>query len=685
MQDYQGSDLELKCVNTIRCVSADQPESAQSGHPGAPMGLAPVAYVLWTEIMKFTGKDPHWMNRDRFVLSNGHACALQYTMLHLCGYKLTKNDLQQFRQIGGLTPGHPERFQTEGPLGQGISNAVGLALAESHLAATYNTPEYKVFDNYTFVICGDGCLQEGISSEASSLAGHLGLGKLIVLYDDNNISIDGDTALSFTEDVPARYKAYGWHVQQVTDVETQLDDLRTAIQNAKENIDQPSMIAIKTKIGYGAPNKVGTPGVHGAALGAEELAACKEAMGFPPNEMFFIEEEVQHVFDKAVAKSEAHYEEWMSMYAKYKDEYPDKADEIERRFAKTLPAGIEGALVHFKIGVDKDKATRQLSQDCLNGIAPIMPELIGGSADLTPSNKTDYDGSLDYQKDTPHGRYIRFGVREHAMGAISNGMFAYGGMRPFCATFLTFTQYMMGSIRLAAFSKFGIIYVFTHDSIGLGEDGPTHQPVEQLEGLRSMPNINVYRPADANEMNAAYQVGLASLETPTAICCTRSSVEALYGSSVEKALRGAYVVVDVEEACALILLATGSEVAPCIKAAEQLTGSGIPTRVVSMPCQEVFLAQSEEYKKSVLPGDIPTLAVEAASPNGWHRFSHANVCLNTYGASGPGDKVFEYFGFTPANIGAKGQQLVTYYETHGPVPNLNNHPIFDLTPAGHRH
>lgn len=556
-----------------------------------------------------------------------------------------------------------------------------MAMAESHLAATYNTPDYKVFDNHTYVICGDGCLQEGISSEASSLAGHLGLGKLIVLYDDNDITIDGDTTLSFTENVQDRYKAYGWHVQQVTDVVTQLDDLRAAIQKAQETTDKPSMIAIKTKIGHGAPTKVGTHGVHGAPLGKDELAAAKESFGFPPNEMFYVTEEVKHVFQEAASKAQAHLEMWNTMYAKYQTAHPEKANEIERRFAGTLPS-IDYPT--FTIGVDNDLATRQMSQKCLNKIGPILPELIGGSADLTPSNLTHYDGAIDYQKETPEGRYIRFGIREHAMGAISNGLFAYGGMRPYCATFLTFAGYMLGAIRLSALSKFGIIYVFTHDSIGLGEDGPTHQPIETLENMRSMPNINVFRPADSNEMNAAYQVGLENRETPTAICCSRSKVPALYGSSVEMATKGAYVAVDVET-CALILISTGSEVGACIKAAESLTANGIPTRVVSMPCQELFLQQSEDYKKSVLPGDIPTMAVEAASANGWHRFSHAQICMNTFGASGPGGQVFEYFGFTSANIQAKGEQLVNYYKINGPVPNLNNHPIFDLTPVGHRH
>lgn len=569
-----------------------------------------------------------------------------------------------------------------GPLGQGIANAVGLAMAESHLAATYNTSDYKVFDNHTYVICGDGCLQEGVSGEASSLAGHLGLGKIIVLYDDNDITIDGATTLSFTEDVQKRYEAYGWHVQQVTDVVTQLDDLRTAIQKAQQTTDKPSMIAIKTKIGYGSPSKEGTHGAHGAPLGKEDLAGTKENYGLPKDKMFYVSQEVQTVFDDAAAKNNTVVEEWNALYAKYTAAHPDKAAEIERRMAGTLPEGFTDKFPKFTIGVDKDLATRQMSQKCLDGLCPTMPELMGGSADLTPSNLTHFDGAVDYQKATPEGRYIRFGVREHAMGALCNGLFAYGGFRPYCATFLNFAGYMMGAIRLSALSRFGILYVFTHDSIGLGEDGPTHQPIETLENLRSMPNINVFRPADSNEMNAAYQVALAKKETPTAICCSRSKVPAFYGSSVEKACKGGYVAVDVED-CALILVSTGSEVGACIKAAEQLTASGTPTRVVSMPCQELFVEQSKEYQISVLPGNIPTLSVEAAAVHGWHRFSHAQIGMTTFGSSGPGDKVFEYFGFSAENVEAKGKALVDYYKTNGPVPNLANRPVFENGHAGH--
>jgi transketolase len=682
MVDYKGPSVELECVNTIRAVSADQPESANSGHPGAPMGCAPMAFLLWAEVMKYSGKSPKWIARDRFVLSNGHACALQYTMLHLAGYDLTAQDLSQFRKLGSKTPGHPESFVTDGievctgPLGQGICNAVGLAMAETHLAATYNTSDYKLFDNYTYVICGDGCLQEGISGEASSLAGHLGLGKLMVFYDDNSITIDGETSLSFTEDVQKRYEAYGWHVQQVDDVVSQLDDLRAAVQNAKQVTDKPSMIVCKTIIGYGSPNKANSHNVHGAPLGAAELSATKEFYGLPKDENFYVSETVKQVFAKAIAKNEAELEQWQAMMAKYQAEFPDKAQEIQRRMAGQLPEGWDTDLPKFTIGQDKDLATRKFSEQCINAFAPRIPEMVGGSADLTPSNLTRFKNAVDYQKDSPEGRYIRFGVREHGMAAICNGMFAYGGMRPYCATFLTFMGYMIGAVRLSALSQFGILYVMTHDSIGLGEDGPTHQPIETLENLRSMPNINVYRPADSNEMAAAYKVAMESSKTPTVICCSRSTVPALFGSSIENGAKGGYVAVHVENA-ALILISSGSEVGFCVDAARALTDAGTPTRVVSMPCQEIFLAQSEEHQKSVLPGDIPTLSVEAAAVHGWHRFSHAQIGMTSFGASGSGDALFKHFGFTPANIQAKGLALVDFYKANGPVPNLTNRPVFD--------
>lgn len=574
-----------------------------------------------------------------------------------------------------------------GPLGQGISNAVGLAIAERHMAATFNVPytKYdKLFDHYTYVICGDGCMQEGVSAEASSLAGHLGLGRIIVLYDDNSITIDGETELSFSEDVLKRYEAYGWHTQTVTDVEDDLGNLRLAIQIAKEVTDKPSIIKVKTHIGYGSPGKQGKEGAHGAPLGAEDLAGAKAFYGLPPDKSFYVLPEVQAVYTSASERGDAKRKEWEALFADFTKDFPERASEISRRFARKLPEGLIDKLPHPVFGIDKDMATRQHSQACLAVVGPEMHELVGGSADLTPSNLTHYIGVSDFQKDpnTHGGRYFRFGVREHAMVAVCNGMFAYGCLRPYCATFLVFTGYALGAMRLSALSKFGIIFVMTHDSIGLGEDGPTHQPIEALETLRAMPNINVFRPADGSETSAAYMVALESCSTPTVICCSRSSVPNLEKSSIEMACKGAYVVVEVANPD-LLLIATGTEVGPCIDAAKMLTTEGIMTRVVSMPCQEIFLQQPSSYQQSVLLGAVPTLSVEASAIHGWHRFSHAQIGMTTFGMSGSGSALFEHFGFTPDNIVQKGKALVEFYKQAGSVPDLSLRPVFDNVMNGY--
>lgn len=563
-----------------------------------------------------------------------------------------------------------------------------MAIAERHMAATFNVPgtQYdKIFDHFTYVICGDGCMQEGLSSEACSLAGHLGLGRLIVLYDDNSITIDGDTKLSFTEDVLMRFEAYGWHTQSVMDVEQSLDNLRGAIQTAQGVTDKPSIIKIKTKIGFGSPSKEGLESAHGAPLGAEDLAGAKRAYGLPPDKSFYVPSEVQTVFTAAAERGEAKRKAWDTLFAGFVNEFPSRAAELSRRFAMKLPEGLLDTLPTSVAGKDKDVATRKHSQNCLAAIGPHMPELIGGSADLTPSNLTNYTGVLDFQKDpdTRGGRYIRFGVREHGMVAITNGIFAYGGFRPYCATFLVFTQYCLGAMRLSALSKFGVIFVMTHDSIGLGEDGPTHQPVEHLETLRAMPNMLVFRPADGNETSAAYKIALERSSTPSVICCSRTTLPNLAQSSIAIASKGAYIVID-ESSPDLILIGTGSEVGPCVKAAESLAAKGIKTRVVSMPCQEVFLEQPSSYQTVVLPGDIPTLSVEAAAPNGWHRFSHTQIAMTTFGKSGDGNAVFEYFGFTPENIVEKGTALVKFYKDVGTVPNLNLRPNFE-SPVANGH
>ena len=571
-----------------------------------------------------------------------------------------------------------------GPLGQGISNAVGMAMAAKQLGANYNTPDFpNIISNNTYVICGDGCLQEGISGEACSLAGHLGLGSLIVLYDDNNITIDGSTDLAFTEDVNKRYEAYGWHVQTVGDVATGLDDLRKAIEEAKKVTDKPSIIKIRTQIGFGSPSKEGSEKSHGAPLGASDLAGVKERLyGMDPNQSFYVPDDVAAYYKQQVAEAEEVRVAWDAEYAKYKQAHPEKAAELERRFNREMPEGVFDDLPSFAFGKDQAKATRQYSEACLNAVAPKLPELMGGSADLTGSNLCQIKGENEkvFQKDTPEGRMVYFGVREHAMAAICNGMYAYGAFRPFCATFLQFAGYALGAIRCSALSKFGVIYIMTHDSIGLGEDGPTHQPVEMLESLRSMPNVNVLRPADLNEMAACYQLALESVNTPSFICCTRGTVAAIEKSSREKAMKGAYAVVEAEGEGApdLVMVATGSEVWRCVDAAKALQSDhSIRTRVVSMPCQEIFLQQDEQYRQSVLPGNVPTLSVEASSEHGWHRFSHAQIGMTRFGMSGPLEQLFVKFGFGAENVASKGKELVDFYKQRGgDVPDLNARPTF---------
>eukprot|EP00592_Proboscia_alata_P006488 CAMPEP_0194357166 /NCGR_PEP_ID=MMETSP0174-20130528/4680_1 /TAXON_ID=216777 /ORGANISM="Proboscia alata, Strain PI-D3" /LENGTH=713 /DNA_ID=CAMNT_0039127071 /DNA_START=171 /DNA_END=2312 /DNA_ORIENTATION=+ len=680
---YQGTPLELKCINTIRALCADMVQKAQSGHPGAPMGCAPMAHLLWTEIMAYSPKKHDWWNRDRFVLSNGHACALQYAMLHLTGYEdMGMDQLKQFRQIGSKAPGHPENFVTKGvevctgPLGQGLSNAVGLAMAQSHLNAT--TQNKEIFTNYTYVICGDGCLQEGVTSEASSLAGHLGLGNLIVLYDDNQITIDGSTDLSFTENVAMRYESYGWQVFKVEDVSNGLEELREAIQKAKSETSKPTLIQINTVIGYGSA-KAGTAKTHGAPLGDEDLAATKKSYNLDPEKSFQVDDDVREIYTAAASRGEKAREEWEATFASYKATHAEEATALEQRF---VPPATKQVLTFPEC--DKAMATRKYSELCLNAIAPQIPSLIGGSADLTGSNLTNLKCSGDYQSSTPGGRYIRFGVREHAMSAICNGLFAFSSgndgslLRPFCATFLTFAGYALGAMRLSALSKFGVLYIMTHDSIGLGEDGPTHQPIETLENLRSIPNINVWRPADYEETKASYVSAVDNLTTPTVICASRSTLKLLTGKScMEKAQKGGYVLQDVEKP-QLILIGTGSEIGLCVDAANELSSRSsnpIRTRVVSMPCQELFLSQEQSYQSSVLLGGIPTLSVEASAQHGWHRFSNYQICMSSFGASGPGGEVMKLFGFTVENVTEKGEKLVKFYEGKT-VPNLMDRPIF---------
>lgn len=662
-------EIASKCINAIRVLSADTVEKAKSGHPGAPMGCAPIAHILWTEFMNYSPSSPKWSARDRFVLSNGHACALLYSMLHLSGYEdMTVDQLKSFRQLGSITPGHPENFLTPGvevttgPLGSGISNAVGLAIAEAQMAANFNRPGHDVVDNFTYVICGDGCLQEGISSEASSLAGHLGLGKLIVCYDDNNITIDGDTSLSFSEDVNKRYEAYGWHTQTVEDV-NDLHSLRAAITAAKAESEKPSMIKIRTVIGHGS-TKQGTAATHGAPLGTADIEHVKKTFGFDPSQSFSIPEEVYNHYNAVISNKENEKKAWDSKFSSFKTAHPDLAREYERRFSHVLPEDYNKSFPDYDADEQKAFATRQRSEVVLNSIAEKTPEIVGGSADLSPSNLTVLKCSGDFQKQNPSGRYIRFGVREHGMAAISNGLFAYGSFRPFCATFLNFVGYALGSIRLSALSKFGVVYIMTHDSIGLGEDGPTHQPIEMLETLRSMPNLFTLRPCDGPETAGAYEVAMENPNTPSVICLSRQGTPKLTGTSIAKVKLGGYVISEFGGMGPpkLILVSTGTEVALSVKVAEKLHASqNIKVRVVSMPCCELFDKQSHSYKLETFPHGSPVMSIEASGTCGWQKYAHASCGIDSFGASAPASQLYKHYGLTEENLVEKAKKVVSFY------------------------
>ncbi|WP_315791563.1 transketolase [Fischerella sp. JS2] len=662
--------LEELCINSIRFLAIDAVEKAKSGHPGLPMGAAPMAFVLWDRFMRFNPKNPKWFNRDRFVLSAGHGCMLQYALLYLNGYdSVTLDDIKQFRQWGSKTPGHPENFETlgvevtTGPLGQGIANAVGLAMAEAHLAAKFNKPDAKIVDHYTYVILGDGCNMEGVSGEACSLAGHLGLGKLIALYDDNHISIDGSTDIAFTEDVGKRFEAYGWHVQAVSDGDTNLEAIHKAIEAAKAVTDKPSLIKVRTTIGYGSPNKANTAGVHGAALGGDEVAATRNNLGWE-HEPFVIPEDALKHFRKAVDRGAEYESQWNKTFADYKAKYPQEAAAFERQISGKLPEDWEKALPTYEPG-SKAIATRKTSEMTLNALAPVLPEMIGGSADLTHSNLTELKGAGDFQKGQYQNRNLRFGVREHGMGSICNGIALHGsGLIPYCATFLVFADYMRAAIRLSALSQAGVIYVMTHDSIGLGEDGPTHQPVETLASLRAIPNLTVIRPADGNETSGAYKVAIenANQHRPTLLALSRQNLPQLEGSSIEGVTKGAYILSDSEGTPDIILIATGSEVFLCVDAAAKLRAEGKKVRVVSMPSWELFDAQSESYRESVLPKAVKKrLAVEAASSFGWCRYlgdEGTMISVDRFGVSAPGGIIMEKFGYTVDNVVTKAKELL---------------------------
>lgn len=659
------NNLETMSVNAIRVLSADAIQKANSGHPGLPLGSAPMAYELWAHHMNHNPKNPNWVNRDRFILSGGHGSMLLYSLLHLFGYGLTLDDLKNFRQDGSLTPGHPEYGHTvgveatTGPLGAGMGMAVGMAMAEAHLAAIFNKPDFPIMDHYTFVLGGDGCMMEGISSEAFSLAGTLGLSKLIVLYDSNNISIEGGTDIAFTENVQKRMEAFGFQTITVEDG-TDLDAIGKAIEVAKADKKRPSFITVKTQIGYGCPAKQGKASAHGEPLGEDNVKAMKETLGWPTQEAFAVPDEVYENY-KALAKDGAAAEEkWNALFEAYAEKYPD----MKKQWDVYYSAVDADALMkneEFWAYEDKAAATRSLSGKMINRLKDIMPQLFGGSADLAPSNKTYMDNAGDFSKDNYAGRNLHFGVRELAMAAMANGIILHGGLRPYVATFFVFSDYTKPMLRLAALMKLPVTYVLTHDSIGVGEDGPTHEPIEQLAMLRAMPNVNVFRPADAKETAAGWYLAATSKETPTVLVLSRQNLPQLAGTGKD-ALKGAYVVSEAKGNMDGIFIASGSEVALAIEAQEKLAGEGINVRVVSMPCMDIFRQQSKEYQESVLPGNVRArVAVEAAADFGWGAYvglDGASVTMQSFGASAPGGTLFRKFGFTAEHVADVMKQVL---------------------------
>jgi transketolase len=663
--------LVRRSANAIRALTIDATQASGDGHPGMPMGAATMGYVLFRHAMRHDPTDPHWWNRDRYVQSAGHGSMLQYALLHLTGYDLSMDDLRGYRQWGSRTPGHPEVGHTPGvetttgPLGQGISTAVGMAIAEAHLAARYNRDDLRVVDHFTYVIASDGDLMEGVSSEASSLAGHLGLGKLIVLYDDNAISIDGPTSITFSEDVPARYRAYGWHVQTVADG-NDAAAIEHALAQARAVGDRPSLIAVKTTIGYGSPKLAGTSKVHGSPLGAEEAAATKAALGIDWPE-FTVPDDVRvHYREAAVEGAEAHAA-WRATWSAYEAAHPDLAAELARTMHRGLPTGFDADLPTWAPGT-KAIATRKASQQVLHALAPHVPELVGGSADLAGSNYTDLPGERAMKAGDFEGRIIHFGIREHAMAAAANGMALHGGVRPFVGTFLIFADYLRPALRLSALMKQPVVYVLTHDSIGLGGDGPTHQPIGTLASLRAIPGVTVIRPADANETAQAWRDALERTDGPTVLALTRQDVPHLDVPAGAVA-RGGYVAAGADEPADVLLIATGSEVALALAAREGLAGEGVRARVVSLPSWERFEAQDAAYRDSVLPPDVRArVAVEAGATFGWARYVGLEgevVGIDRFGASAPGDTLMEAFGFTPENVAAAARRALARVATGG--------------------
>ena len=662
-----NKDITQKCIDTVRILSADAVQKANSGHPGTPMALSPLGHLLWSEVMHYNPKNPEWPNRDRFVLSCGHACMLQYSYLYLTGYDISLKDIEDFRQLHSITAGHPEYGLapgievTTGPLGQGFANGVGMAIAQKYMAARYNQPDFDIFDYRVYAICSDGDLMEGVSAEAASLAGHLGLGNMIYFYDNNNITIEGDTDLSFDEDVAKRFEAYGWHVQKLSDV-NDLDALSKAIENAQSETNRPSLIDVKSHIGYGSPNKQDTTSAHGSPLGEDEVRLVKENFGFDPDKSFVIPAEVFNYYQESGKKAAKSEKAWNDLYEKYKERHPDLAKEYETISSGKLPEGWEKKLPIFEPG---DKiATRKASGKILNAIAEYLPQLIGGSADLAPSTDTLLNDYESFSRKHPEGRNFHFGIREHTMGAVINGMALSKYLIPYGATFLIFSDYMRPPLRLAAIMKIRPIIVYTHDSIGLGEDGTTHQPIEQLIGLRTVPNMTVIRPADANETAQAWRVAIKHIDGPVAIVLTRQGIPIIDQQKYTPAKeleKGAYILSDSEDEPDIILIATGSEVHLILEAQKKLKESDIDARVISMPSWSLFDKQELEYQESVLPKRIrKRIAVEAGSTVGWLKYVTDDgdvIGIDRFGESAPGEEVMKEYGFTVENVVKRARKL----------------------------
>lgn len=659
------SSIDNLAINTLRILSADAVQKANSGHPGLPLGAAPLAYTVWSK-MKHNPQNSKWINRDRFVLSAGHGSMLMYSLLHIFGYDVSIDDIKAFRQLNSKTPGHPEYNHTDGietttgPLGQGIANAVGIAISEAFLASKFNKENFEIIDHYTYTLAGDGCLMEGISSEASSLAATLELGKLIVLYDSNNISIEGSTSLAFTENVCARYNAYGWQVIEVSDG-NDIESISDAIESAKLESKKPSLIIVNTEIGYGCPAKQGSASAHGEPLGKENVIALKKNLNWPEDKDFFVPDSVYENMKTYIANGNKYEDKWNSILEQYKYKYP----ELYNQFTEVFDKNIQNRLLKgdFWKTFEKPISTREASGIIINKLSDIIPNFIGGSADLAPSNKTYMSGKEDFSSSNRSGRNLHFGVREHAMAAITNGMYLHGGVIPYCATFLVFSDYMKGAMRLSSLMRLPITYVLTHDSIGVGEDGPTHQPIEQLTSLRSIPNMTVFRPADAKETACGWYYALSNKIGPTSLILSRQNLP-LYDETGSEALKGGYILKDSKkEIPDIILMASGSEVELIYKSYFELENKNIDARIISMPSFEIFEIQPDEYKEKILPKNVSArIAVEASSAEHWYKylgFDGKLICMEGFGASGKANELLEYYNFTIENIVNTAENVIS--------------------------